>query len=333
MNQTQSNDEIDLGQLFKMIGTFFKRVIRLFIQMLLFFKKKAILLISLFVVGAVAGYFIDNYGETKFEYVQQIVLEPNYESTKFLYDFIEDFKENVVKDEENLKKIGITIEQVENIKEITLEPVVQATAVLDHLQERYNGKDFFKEIMEAYDEEDLQEDRYLEFYKYHRLTFVFKSAGSLNEKFSSTVLDYFKSNTYFKEVANLKIRQYKNHLSQSEASLTFVNEYLKALNNTSSQHTNQQTVVVAEEGKAVTVASLLEQKEELLENISDLERRILLGEQVFATVNYGDIIQQKKSLDKRVLFLLPFVLCGIVIGVYFLKFLFERMNNFANQPD
>lgn len=333
MNQTHSNDEIDLGQLFKMIGTFFKRVIRLFLAVLLFFKRKALLLISLFIVGAIAGYFIDNYGDAKFEYVQQITLEPNYESTKFLYDFIEDFKDNGVRDEENLKKIGISIEQIENVKEITLEPIVQATAVLDHLQERYEDKDFFKDVMEAYDEDELEEDKYLEFYKYHRLTFVFKSASSLNNKLTNTVLDYFKSNLYFKEVANLKIKQYENNLSQSQASLTFVNEYLDAINQTSTQNTSQSTIVIAEEGKAVTVASLLEQKEELLKSISKLERKILLGEHVFATVNYGDVIQQKKSLGRRLLFILPFVLCGIVIGVYFLKYIFRKMNTFANQPD
>ncbi|WP_378186048.1 hypothetical protein ACE939_13125 [Aquimarina sp. W85] len=333
MNQTQSNDEIDLGQLFKMIGTFFKRIIRLFIRMLLFFKKKAILLISLFVVGAVAGYFIDNSGETKFEYVQQIVLEPNYESTKFLYDFIEDFKENMLNDEKNLQKIGISIEQIENVKEITLEPIVQATAVLDHLQERYEDEEFFEQIMEAYDEDQLKEEKYLEFYKYHRLTFIFKSNNSFNEKLTNTVLDYFKTNSYFQEIANLKIRQYKKSLVESQASLLFTNEYLKALNQTNADKSSQNTIVIAEEGKAFTVASLLEQKEELLKSINELERNILLGEQVFATVNYGDIIQQKKSLNRRLLFILPFVLCGIVIGMYFLKFLFERMNNFANQPD
>ncbi|MDC6365149.1 hypothetical protein PP183_03640, partial [Muricauda sp. AC10] len=100
-----TSDEIDLGQLFQLIGrgfqkffTFigniFKGFFHILILLLLFIQKNFIVLAIAIVVGGVSGYFLDNYLPEK--YVSKMVVEPNFNSVQQLYnniDFYNDLAE------------------------------------------------------------------------------------------------------------------------------------------------------------------------------------------------------------------------------------------------
>ncbi len=55
-NNTSSNDEIDLGQLFQMIGRGFNRIFRGLLSVFLYFKRNAIILVVLAILGALTGF-------------------------------------------------------------------------------------------------------------------------------------------------------------------------------------------------------------------------------------------------------------------------------------
>ena len=168
MNKENSNEEIDLMQVFGMIKVAFRKFLKSIISIISFYKKKAILFIVLLIVGVAIGYLIDQNQEAKNEFTQEIIIEPKYNSTKYIYDFVEEL-ENNFDDNTFLKKLGITSEEIESLKKITLEPLVKGTDVLDNLQERYENREFFKDIMEAYDEGKVEEEKFRDFYRHHRL--------------------------------------------------------------------------------------------------------------------------------------------------------------------
>ncbi|WP_420320941.1 hypothetical protein [Flagellimonas sp.] len=103
-NQNNS-DEIDLGQLFQIIGrgfqkffnfigSIFKGLFHLLILFLLFIQKHFVILAVAVVAGGVGGYFLDNYLPEK--YVSKMVVEPNFNSVQQLYnniDFYNDLAE------------------------------------------------------------------------------------------------------------------------------------------------------------------------------------------------------------------------------------------------
>ena len=54
---TQNNsDEIDLGQLFQLIGRGFNAIFRWLLRVFLYFKKNLLILIGLVIVGLAIGY-------------------------------------------------------------------------------------------------------------------------------------------------------------------------------------------------------------------------------------------------------------------------------------
>ncbi|MDY8138663.1 hypothetical protein [Aquimarina sp. 2201CG5-10] len=327
--QPQPHDEeIDLGQVYKAFKRFCLNILKTFFSIISFYKRKAILFVSIIIVGAVAGYFLDNQWNTKFVYKQSIIVEPKYETRKYIYDYIESLKGNF-KDELFLNKLGLNVEIIKNLKKIELEPIIQATDVLDELHKEYGDRDFFHHIIEGYQESQLEEEKYRNFYKHHLLTLHFKNGGDKNLKISAAVLDYVKSNEYFKDLRSFKISQAKMNIEASKKSLKFIDEYLEKINKTPNDEKND-IMVFADESKTPVLSALLKQKTNLLASIEEQEEIIILDKEIFSIIENGGIIKTKNQLHKRMIVLFPIFLFGLASILFFFKSSYKNINNFMD---
>ncbi len=329
MNQDQLNNDdeiIDVKPLFKAIKRFFKGILKILVAVLLFYKKNAILFITLIILGAIGGYFLDIKLQISKIYSQEIIMEPKYETNKFLYGFIDGLKRNL-KDKVFLEKLGIDSSHVSNIKKITLEPVIQATDVLDELHLKYGDEDFFHHIIEDYDEKTLEDEKYRDFYKYHKLTLYFIKKSSDNSKVSKALLAYILSNEYYNKQLSLELKQAQYNLEKSKETLIYVEEYLDKLIKSQGDPAKE-IIIYAEESEIPTISSLLIRKDNLLNTISKQEKTLTLDKELFEIVEYGSIISQPLGIHKRLLLLLPLILC-IATSLLFLFLSISRgINNF-----
>ena len=334
MNKENNTDEIDLMQVFGMIKNAFKNFLKLVISIISFYKKKAILFLILLVVGIVAGYFLDQNQNAKNNFVQEIIIEPNYNSVKYIYDFVEELEYNF-KDEHFLKKLGIDKENIENVKKISIAPIVKGTDVLDNLQERYENREFFKDIMEAYDDGKVEEEKFRDFYKHHKLTFEFSSENEYNSKITSSVLNHIKSNKYYQDISELVLKQKKEDIERNKKSLQFIDTYLNNLEKTPLKTENEAVIVSSGQEKLpmVSVASLLQKKELLIELINNQEHDLVFNKEIYSIVDYGDIISKRKELYKRMLLIIPMLLIGLVSLFYFFKYMSRSINNFVKEEE
>jgi hypothetical protein len=327
MNDENYKDEIDLMQIFSMIKKVFKNFLKLIISVIVFYKKKWIVFLILLLLGGAIGFFIDQNKDAKNQYTQEIIIEPKYNSGEYIYDFIEDLEDNF-KDSLFVKKLGLEMDLVENIKKISFEPIILAEDVLSKLNEEYNDKGSF---IEVYDEKLLEEKKYRNFYKQHKLTIIFDNLNNDNVKVAENILKYIKLNNYFKEVLDLELKQANADLAQNKKSLQFVNEYLTNLNRNPSQNDNESKFVFASESETPTISSLLKRKAELIDIINEKEKQLVLDKEVLTIVHYGDIISARKKLLNRTLFIIPLALIGLVSLFYFFKYVSRRVNNFVEE--
>jgi len=102
MPQQPGPDEIDLGQLFLLIGKgisklinfikkIFKGIFDLVIILLLFTQKHFIKFVITIILGVAGGFFLDNYFPEK--YISKMVVEPNFNSVQQLYNNIDFYNE------------------------------------------------------------------------------------------------------------------------------------------------------------------------------------------------------------------------------------------------
>ncbi len=130
--QTQQSEEVDLGQLFKLIGNAFERffkfigsifkgIFHVIILFLLFIQEHIIKLAIVGIIGLSVGFYLDLKKEDKF--ISTMVVEPNFNSVQQLYNNIKFYDELAkAKDSSALSEaLDISIKEAFSIKEFTVE--------------------------------------------------------------------------------------------------------------------------------------------------------------------------------------------------------------------
>jgi hypothetical protein len=130
--QPQQSEEVDLGQLFKLIGKAFDRFFKfigsiftgIFVTImlfLLFLQKHLIKLVIVALIGFALGYYLDR--TLKPRYVSTMVVEPNFNSVQQLYNNINFYNELArAKDSNGLADVlGISVVEASAIKKFKVE--------------------------------------------------------------------------------------------------------------------------------------------------------------------------------------------------------------------
>ena len=85
--QTQTpptSDEVDLGQLFRMIGNGFRNMFRAFLRVFLYLKRNMLILGGLVVAGFIIGLVLKSMTSQSLK--TEVIVEPNLDSKSYLYD-------------------------------------------------------------------------------------------------------------------------------------------------------------------------------------------------------------------------------------------------------
>ena len=189
-----SSDEIDLGQLFQMIGRGFNKLGIAFLRLFLYLKKRAFILGGLIVLGFGIGYVLSQITEEKKKI--EVIVKPNLDSENYLYYVVNEVESNIkARDTIFFKSIGI---QTQNLKqfEVSVEPIENEKNKKDGLEylellEKFQSNSRFSEIVRS----ELLKKSSLN----HRITITFKNSEE-GLDFSEKVLNYINSTDFFRRL-------------------------------------------------------------------------------------------------------------------------------------
>ena len=134
-NTPQPSEEVDLGQLFKMIGNAFQRLFQFigsifnklflaFVWLVFFIKKRAVFLLIAAVAGLALGLILDKTSLPT--YKSSIIVKQNYATGDNLYGSI-DYYNSLLKDEDYEvlgRVLGLEKKISEEIIEVEIEPII-----------------------------------------------------------------------------------------------------------------------------------------------------------------------------------------------------------------
>ncbi|WP_297797296.1 hypothetical protein [uncultured Eudoraea sp.] len=323
-DQTSSNDEIDLGQLFNMIGRGFKNLFNWFLRVFLYFKKNFLILIGLAIAGAIIGFGLNQIVTDKLK--TEVIVKPNLESKDYLYDVVKEIQANIEsKDTSFFKKIGF---ESSNLKgyDITIDRMLDKENSSDdnleylELLEKFQDNGQFTDIIRS----ELLKKSSLE----HRITFSYKDP--LNGPiFTQKVMAYINSNSYYNELIKIKEENAKARIKQNEDLLIqidgLITKYADKMAGVEGQFSEQRIVLDNEE--RLDIAELFELKNNL---IRDIERKkIELKEQqnAISIINFGEPQLEHKAFFGKRIVLLPL----IFIAIYFLIDIIKYLNRKAGE--
>ncbi len=319
VNTQPESDEMDLGQLFQMIGRGFERLFRGFLRIFLYLKKKFLKLAILAVIGLAIGYGLNQLIRTKLK--TEVIVRPNLDSKNYLYDVVDEIQSNILaRDTSFFAKRGIDISNLQGF-EITVEPVGDNNA-----EENTDEQLKYLELLQKFENDDLVKDVFRteilnKSTLNHRITFFYKNT-SLGNQYAEKLMEYINSNKYYndlvklnKENAEEKIKQNQNLIAQIDVLVTNYSEKM-----TKSQQMDMGRIVFDSENK-IDITGLLELKNNLTRDIERKKLEMLVQKEPVLVLNFGNNQEVQKSFIAKKVVLIPLILMALFFLVDFVKYM------------
>lgn len=212
-----SSDELDLGQLFHLIGNGFKKIFNFFgaifqglfsilIRFLLFIQKHFIKLVITGIVGVAIGVYLDVVKEPK--YLSSMVVEPNFNSVQQLYNNIGFYGELAeAKDSLTLAEaLDISVSEAASIRKFTVESYSDEN-------QKVQLFDKFVRSLDSTTKKTMDMASYLKNFnsldaRFHTIS-VTATDNSIAKKIQPSIINSISRNDYFnlqKDISDLNIQ-------------------------------------------------------------------------------------------------------------------------------
>ena len=332
-----NNEEIDLGNLFKIIGKgfsnlfkaiggFFKEVFHYFVVLLIFFRNNALKLSLAALLGGGIGLFLD---VTKPKtYSSTMIVEPNFKSTQQLYNNI-NFYHELVKQKDSVvlgNVLGLSPHEASKLKGFYIKPIRNENEKLER----------FDDFIERVDTATVKNINIKEFkrnftdydYKYHKIK-VRSELNDIFNKISNPIINSIANNNYFKNQKQINDENLLVNEQLLKKSLTEIDTLRKIYNEVLIKEANK-----TESGTTITLAQGIKKTEEIElfneslklneELIDNNKERASTTEILNVVSSFNKVGTKERSLFKKYTVLMAGLLCGLML-VFILVL---RLNHF-----
>ncbi len=318
-----NSDEIDLGQLFQMIGRGFNKLGTNFLRLFLYLKKRAFILIGLIVLGLGIGYGLNQITEEKKKI--EVIVKPNLDSENYLYDVVEEIANNVkARDTGFFKSIGVSSANLEQFG-ISVEPIeVEKSRKGDlELFEKFKDKPEFSDLIRN---ELLKNSAF-----YHRIVFVFKNQEE-GQIFAKQVMKYINSTEFFQQLVKVSNENARIRIQQNESLVqqidVLIANYTKSIGEDNREEIDSR--ISFDKDEPMDVTGLFQFKNRLIQDSE--KKKIELHEQKLPIniLNFGKPQKVIQPFFGKTLVLVPFILLGVFFFLELGLFLNKNANKYVS---
>ena len=307
------NQEIDLSQISKKISSLIDSFLMSIFKSILFFKKNAIIVLILFVLGSGLGYFMD---VTIRSYISYLTVTPNFESTDYLYQKIRTLNKRIQEKDTEFLKNTVGIKQTAAIKSVKVEPIPD---IYTFVGSKEANLDLIKLMAEEGELSKIITDPITsKNYPNHFIT-ITTNVGISKEAVLDPIMKYLEDSDYFKKiqaetVKNLDKKIVANDSIISQIDLvinTFANK--KGAGNDKMVYYNENT----------QLNEIITTKNELVMEQANLAIKKINTDKIIKENSYSVNLQETKSVNGKQKFIFPIVFV-------FLFILFKLVQSFYN---
>lgn len=314
MNQDlKSNEqEVNLGDLFRLLKQIFKSIGSVFINFVSFVLKHAIVLIILVVIGTIAGYFLQNISDKLVK--TEMIVAADFNSAEYLYKSIDELQYKIKKEDEEILKALKINDTLTNLSfEIT--PLININEFTNEQEKYYEA---LNESNFLGDEE--KEGMIKRFSNFYRIKLIhpekLDSRLVLNQ-----VLEIIRDNDYYKKVYTLNSKKIDFLINSNEFLISQIDSLVK---NYSKENKNQPlpTSSVNYSNTTLDLGIMIGNRSNLLEELDKLYANKVASEELFTLVDLGYPAEiEDKRLTSYKLILTPLLL----VLAYFAFIIFSKV--------
>ncbi|MCG2610376.1 hypothetical protein LZZ90_02500 [Flavobacterium sp. SM15] len=314
--QINPNDqEIDLGQLSKKIGSIVQSFIDWLFDGLLFVIKNKFIIGGLFVLGVGLGLYLD---KTKKVYDHQIIVSPNFGSADYLYSKVELLNAKIKEgDTLFLKQIG-----VKNPKEIygfKIEPIIDVYPFVNNNERNF---ELLKLMAEAGDIKKIIEEKTTsKNYSAHLISFSTgkkaTEAGTLQP-----ILNFLNQSDYFQRVQKVYVDNIQQKIKENDSIISQINGILNEFSkNTSSNSKNDKLIYYNENTQ---LNDIIKTKDELVKQQGNQRMDLVNLDEIVKENSHVLNIENHKSINGKMKLILPVLFVGLFVGFGILRGFYRR---------
>ena len=209
--KNNNEEEVDLGSLFviigkgfknffNFIGSIFKGIFHRFILILIFLRFHLIKFAVAALIGAIAGFFLENSKEIKFS--SNLIVQPNFESAQNLYKNINYYNDLITqKNTQELSSIfKLDSSKAASLRKFEITPITNRNDVINAYDK------FILEVdtltVKSYDFDDFEKN----FTDFDYLNHEIEVVATVNDVFSSLdniIIETVEKNQYFNRIKKL----------------------------------------------------------------------------------------------------------------------------------
>ncbi|WP_047246864.1 hypothetical protein [Maribacter thermophilus] len=323
-NTTPSSDEIDLGQLFKMIGKVINRIGVAFLRVFLYFKKNALILIGLLVLGLAISFALSLLVDEKLKTVT--IVRPNFDSEDYMYDAVAEIQANILsKDTVFFQKMGVSFKDVEGFK-IEIQPVTDSEETKEEAEQELE----YLKILQNFKEENFVVDIIRsELTKKsiipHRIIFTYTDAKK-GPIAAQKILAYVNNNAYYEKLITIYRENAQTRIEENTALISQIDNLIDNYTKTLVQDAIErpQGSVYMENESALNIGTLLSLKNRFLKEIEEKKAELTEQTEILSIINMGNPQVFRKPFFANKFFLIPTALVVLFFLISFIRFLNKR---------
>ena len=316
-DQKNNEEEVDLGSLFVIIGRGFSNLFNFIkgiftgishsvIKALVFLKKNFRPIGIAVIVGGVMGGVKEFHEEDLF--YSQLVLEPNFKSTRQLYNNVNYYNDLVKqKDTASLQKIFNTdIAVAASLKKFEIAPIPIDSDIIDSYNSLILSVDTL--TIKSYDYKDFKASFTKYDYKFHKVT-VKAEKNDVFDKLGGVIISSVVNNYYFnriKTITNKNLNRtdslYRQNLIQVDS---LRNVYMKVLIEESKKQTSGTSIDLGGQKSKTKEIDLFETNRKINQDLEEIAIRKSTEYDVINVIsNFQPIGTEVKGVTKNYIFLL-----------------------------
>jgi len=320
-SQNNDNLEIDLSQISKKIGGFFEGISNSIFRGILFIKRNIIIFISLFIIGIVIGYYLD---ETSNKFDHEIIVAPNFGSVDYLYGKIDQI-ESKVKEQDTVFLKSIGIDKPKSLLKIEIEPIIDvynfvnsSTTILNNAQNTQNFE-LVKLLSEDGDINKVIKEKTTS-KNYGRHTIHISTIGYVTDKsIVEPLMAYLNLNDYYKNLQKVYLNNIKTKMKQNEAIIGQIDNLLNEFSSKTSSNQKSDKLVYFNENPELN--EVIKTKDNLIKELGEQRLDLVNNEKIIMKNSSIINVKNTNGINGRMKFIIPLLL-------FFAFIVIKLFNNF-----
>ena len=340
-NQKNSEEEVDLGSLFVIIGKGFSNLFNFignifkgifhFIMAILIFLKENILKIAIAgIIGIIAGVFVEAKSSVK--YGSELLLEPNYNSARQLYNNV-NYYNDLVKQEEivSLQNIfSLDSASAASLLKFEIEPLIIDSDIINSYDNLIGSVDTL--TIKSYEYDNFKRS-FTDFdYKIHKVT-VIAEKNNVFDKLDDVIISSVVNNAYFKRLKVLTNENLNRTDSLYRESLTQIDSlrmvYMKVMLEEARKQTSGTNIDLGGDKKTTKELELFETSREINADLKNIASEKSTKYEVINVISsFQPVGYETKGITKNYGFLLGVLGVGLMITALLLIKLNKYLDNY-----